>query len=178
MPLFRLRIYVKVFVIVQIFSKSFDIWLWNFAHLFTIMTVTCKQEEVTVSSIFLLSSTKNSRALLSYRQLLLSGLDAWFLCILPFQLKLFCLQEHEFSQYWMNYVNFVFKFKGTVLETELQEVSHKRGKIAIDRLDRKFDKAEVRFFFIYKAIFKKKFVCSNASDSQNLPLFKFFSWSG
>jgi hypothetical protein len=62
--------YVKVFLIVQIFSKSIDIWLWNFAHLFTIMTPTCKQEEVTVSSIFLLSSTKNSRALLSYRQLL------------------------------------------------------------------------------------------------------------
>jgi hypothetical protein len=52
MPLFRLRIYVKVFVIPQIFSKSIDIWLLNFAHLFTIITPTCKQEEVTVSSIF------------------------------------------------------------------------------------------------------------------------------
>jgi hypothetical protein len=29
MPLFRLRIYVKVFVIPQLFSKSIDIWLWN-----------------------------------------------------------------------------------------------------------------------------------------------------
>jgi hypothetical protein len=36
MPLFWVRIYVKVFVIPQIFSKSIDIWLWNFAHMFNI----------------------------------------------------------------------------------------------------------------------------------------------
>ncbi|XP_060589020.1 protein MIS12 homolog [Ruditapes philippinarum] len=41
-------------------------------------------------------------------------------------------------------------FKGTVSETELQEVSHKRGKIAIDRLDRKFDKAEN---YLFKNVF-------------------------
>ena len=41
-----------------------------------------------------------------------------------------------------------FKFKDTVSETELQEVSHKQGKIAIERLNGKFDKAEVRFNFL------------------------------
>jgi hypothetical protein len=50
MPLFRLRIYVKVCVPPQIFSKSIDVWLWNFAHLFTIMPSNFKQEEVTLSS--------------------------------------------------------------------------------------------------------------------------------
>jgi hypothetical protein len=51
MPLLFLRIYDKGCVQPQIFSKSIDIWLWNFAHLFTIMYPTCRQEEVTVLSI-------------------------------------------------------------------------------------------------------------------------------
>jgi hypothetical protein len=52
MPLFRLIIFIKVFVILQIFSKSIDIWLWNFAHVFIIMTLTRRQEEVTLWSIW------------------------------------------------------------------------------------------------------------------------------
>jgi hypothetical protein len=46
MPLFQLGIYVKVCVIPQIFSKSTDTWLCNFAHLFNLMTPTCRQEAV------------------------------------------------------------------------------------------------------------------------------------
>jgi hypothetical protein len=48
---FRLRIYIKVFVTPQIFSKPIDIWLRNFAHLFTILSQTYRQEKVTISSI-------------------------------------------------------------------------------------------------------------------------------
>jgi hypothetical protein len=51
LPLFLLKIYVKDFVIVTIFSKSIDMWLGNFAHLLTIMNPICRQEEITVPFI-------------------------------------------------------------------------------------------------------------------------------
>jgi hypothetical protein len=43
--------YVYICVPSQILSKFIDIWLWDFAHLFTIMPQTSKQEEVPLSSI-------------------------------------------------------------------------------------------------------------------------------
>jgi hypothetical protein len=76
-----------------VFSKSIDIWLCNFAHLFTIMTPTCRQEEVTLSSnltelssFFDLEFTFKFAYHLRYFHILLtSGFETSWNCILFFE---------------------------------------------------------------------------------------------